>query len=151
MNDCDHAQDAHAYYDNELPGEQRRAFEAHLRTCETCAGEIARLKALSRLLVEARAPTLPPDAVQRLHDKAPLVKERVILTLAARLAAAAMVVIAVCAGLLATGIGGRGASAAAIQTWELTAVRPESAAAATSEGQMAKWILTDLSLENGHE
>src|SRR5579875_539299 len=47
-----------------LDGEEKRAFEAHLRTCAPCAAELAAARERVALLAFAAPPVVPPPALK---------------------------------------------------------------------------------------
>ena len=47
MDSCDNPQAISAYHDGELPPDRARQLEQHLRQCDACRQELARLEALS--------------------------------------------------------------------------------------------------------
>ena len=152
MSDCEYIRLADAYYDAELSTEERRRFETHLATCDACAYELQELERVSRLMVNAPIPGMPPDVLRRLHQSAATVRERVVVTLAKKLtAAAAAAIIVGCAGLWAIGLAEREDPLAMPASWELAAVRLDAETDGSDAQQMTAWVVTDLSLENGHD
>jgi len=151
MSDCEYIRLADAYYDAELSPEERRRFEAHLATCDACAYELQELERVSRLMVNAPIPEMPPDVLRRLHQSAATVRERMVVTLTKKLTAAAAAIIVICAGLWAIGFVEREEPLEMLTSWELVAVRLDAETVGSDAQQMATWVVTDLSLENGHD
>jgi len=70
MADCDYTSQIGAYYDGELPPEQRAAVERHLPTCPPCGEELESLRGLSSMFGTASA-TVPLSAagLSCLHEE----------------------------------------------------------------------------------
>jgi anti-sigma factor RsiW len=90
---CDRANQIYAYYDGELPAEQRQAVEAHLRECTQCRELLAQLQALSSLFVSARLEPMPGGAIERLEAAWDSAQDRAILRISSWLTAAAAAVL----------------------------------------------------------
>lgn len=56
------------YWDDALPAEARRRFEAHLRGCEGCQAYVDQLRHTLALTGELRVDQVPPTAQARLLD-----------------------------------------------------------------------------------
>lgn len=70
MDACTYINDLSPYLDGELEARRRTALEAHLSGCAACRAELGQLRALSGLLVDlvdAPQPSLPAQAMGRLH------------------------------------------------------------------------------------
>ena len=55
-----------AYADRELPAQRRSAVAEHLRTCEGCSRELARIERLASLLREDSIPEVPAGLAERI-------------------------------------------------------------------------------------
>ena len=150
MDTCERTRQVSAYHDGELPLEERRALEAHLSHCPVCAEELQQLRGISRFLAGARLPDAPAELLQRLHD-APRVRERVVTRMAEVLMAAAAVVLVVCAGWIFATLSEGGATTAASDSWEVTAITLNADTTSSETQDVAQWIVDDLSSENGHD
>lgn len=65
---ADKAHLVHAFFDGELDAANSEAFEAHLKTCAACAGELGRLQALrERIAAPGIAPAAPPHLRSRIE------------------------------------------------------------------------------------
>ena len=137
MSDCERIRRAGAYHDDELSLEARRDFEAHLAQCKACAAELRQLRGIV--------------VRRRLYASANRVPERVALTLARQLTAAAAVVLIVCSGFVGIGLGRNETPAQMPNSWELAAVQPNDEITLGDSQQLAQWIMRDLSVENGHD
>ena len=70
MAGCPTSDQLNAFHDGELDEARRVEIQGHLRLCGSCAAEIERLQALSRLVVEvAPAAKLSPIGLHRLHRR----------------------------------------------------------------------------------
>ena len=148
---CGRVPQAHAYHDGELPEEARQSFEEHVQGCAACAGELAALRRISRLVAAAPLPDLPDGLRERLRRLAVRAPQHAIVRLAERLTAAAAAVVVVCTGLLWADVRPRRAPAPLPETWELAAAMPASERPAGDAQHIAQWVLVDLSRENGGE
>ena len=143
---CDQSYAVGRYHDGALAPEERRAFEAHLRACPSCARELGHLRRLSRFVRAAAPAELPAGLLDRLHGNLGAARERVILHTAEWLAVAATLVLAVCAGWAFRGSLGESPA------WETAAVTARAdATPAPAEQQYARWVVDDLSAGNGHD
>jgi anti-sigma factor RsiW len=99
MLSCDRFAQVHAYHDGELAGPERAAVEAHLASCEACAGLLSELRSLSVLLAEvplpAEADAAPMSRYYGAFHKAQGQAQRGVLRLSGWMTTAAAVVIAV--------------------------------------------------------
>lgn len=153
MSACEHSRQVSAYYDGELPPEERARVEEHIRQCPICAKELDQLRQISRLLGAARIPDLPADLPPRLRGAAPSAADRWLVRTAEALTAVAAAV------LVASGLWLWRTSATQatrndpFSTWEETAVtlgmRPPSDE--DREIRLAQWIVEDLSRNSAHE
>ena len=151
MASCERNRKISAYHDGELPAEECRELEEHIRQCSSCAQELGRLRSLSGFFAAAEMPRVPSDALDRLHGAVGTVKDVTVLRLAERLMAAAAVLLVVCAVWFwrtgtakETGIGW-------LQDWEIAAVSVQAPAEASSDEMLTRWIVSDLSRENGSD
>jgi anti-sigma factor RsiW len=120
---CPECERAGAFFDGELAGSERTAYEAHLASCHDCAMELEHRKHVSRLLsiaieTERRAAR---TVVTFSH-----LKQRKLLRWSKGLALAASFLFAV-SGFLLLNADGR-ARHASDAGWERTAVMPHLAA-----------------------
>jgi anti-sigma factor RsiW len=69
MNECPNNLRLSAHHDGELDESGRAEVEQHLRDCPSCASDLEKLRAMSRLFASQEAPRLLPIAVHRLHKK----------------------------------------------------------------------------------
>ena len=115
MKPCDRMPEVSLYHDDEMPGDGRAAFEAHLASCPACARELEALRALSRRLGALERPQVSPALLERFHRATGAVREGVVLRTAEWLAAAAAaILVAACAWLWQT--DARAAAQTAIPT-----------------------------------
>jgi anti-sigma factor RsiW len=74
---CDQNPDAlHTYLDGELPAEKQLAVQQHLRTCASCATEIAELVSMRRSLIPARSRYMPSSEFRRKIQQQSTVAEK---------------------------------------------------------------------------
>ena len=146
MSECERTRQVQAYHDGELPPEEARGLEAHLAECEVCAREIGALRGLSRRLVEADLPSAPPEVLARLRE-VPVATN--VVSLAKRLSAVAAAILILCGAWL--GWGADADTTPRARPWEIAAISPAAPVAEDEAQQTARWIVADLSLENGHE
>src|SRR4051812_5369709 len=64
---CDREAEVHAFHDRQLGPAAREAFEEHLANCPDCAGLLAELRAVSRLILAAPMPATDDLAVNRYY------------------------------------------------------------------------------------
>jgi len=152
MNECDHASLVGAYHDGELPPASAVELEAHIQRCPECAAELVRLCSLSRVLGSASWPQMPPEALGRLHRKVDLVARDGIRKLAEALAGVAASIVVACSVALAV-LPGTAGPAQASARWETVAVSQQQAeaSAASTEEQIALWIVQELPGNGTHE
>jgi anti-sigma factor RsiW len=155
MDGCRERQKIGAWHDGALGGEKARRLEAHLAECGECAGELAALRALSAVLREGFEPAvmprgLPARLAARLAARVIRTRERGLVRLAERLTAVAAAVLVFCVALILGGVGGKAPAVSSAAPWERTAVtlRLETA---SGEQQVARWIVQDLTTENGND
>ena len=67
---CDRASQVHAYHDGEMPAEQVRSVEAHLRDCPDCRELLGELRKLSTMVFAAPMADISSATLRRLTDKA---------------------------------------------------------------------------------
>lgn len=159
MSACKHIWEVGVYHDGELPPEAARRLEAHLAQCALCARELRELRSLSRVLkggpragVAAHPlPDAPAKVIERLHQKVAATGEAAVITLVERLtAAAAAILIALCAAWFWGVFGKSESSAAAAKSWEWAAVTLREEASGDTQ-QIAQWIVDNLSREKQHD
>ncbi len=150
---CERSRRLSAYHDGELPAEERRGLEEHLRQCPSCAQELQQLRSLSGLFAAVEMPGMSSDALGRLHSSVGSIREGLTVRMAGVLAAAAAAVLLVSSVWLCQGWLRPGSDVGWVPAWERVAVTPQvdvpSGAGAVT--QLAQWIVEDLSLENGHD
>ncbi len=151
MKNCEHVEQIHAYYDGELPPEEHRQIEAHLGQCDLCARELRQLRGLSSLMSDVRMPAVPPDVIRRLHDNAASVEQRVIVTLAESLTVAAAAILIVCAAWIFVDRTKEEVVPTIASPWEMAAMTPGDEPTVSAQQQIARWIVEDLSMGNGHD
>jgi anti-sigma factor RsiW len=146
MTNCNENQYLDAYVDGELPAADRERFEAHLTICAACAREVARLRQLSSLFTAYR-PTLPADALDRLHDAVAQTWDLGVIRLARRISAVAASVVLF--GSLYLTLFQTEQATASLPVWEQSAVSgtlpATESADAEPQVQLAQWIVSDLS------
>jgi anti-sigma factor RsiW len=69
MVSCPFNEQMSAFLDGEVDDVRRAEIQAHLRDCPSCAAELDRLEAVSRLLMEAPAARLSQIGLHRLHRR----------------------------------------------------------------------------------
>jgi len=149
---CEQADRLNAYYDGELPEEEARDLEAHIRVCPDCACELDRLRRLSRLVAAAHSVELASEAVERLHASVGAVRERIVVRFASFLTAAAAAVLLLCSVWLLQPAGTSDVYSASTVPWERAAMGASvEMASADAQTQLAQWIVEDLSQENGDD
>lgn len=147
MERCEYNERLSAYFDGELPEEERLVLEKHLAGCGSCARELEAMRGVSGLLKGWEGPHMLPMAMARLHqaiDRENLGRLRKVAislsSMAASLALATML----------WAYGGEQASAPA--AWERIAVAPAAprtediATGTTEEVATAQWVLADLAM-----
>ena len=150
MTGCKHIRRMSAFYDGEVAEEEHQQLRKHIQHCTECAGELERLRAISRFLAAAEVPQLAPAALQRFHRVVNGASEKVVFRMARTFAAAAAAVLVVGLVWLWQADGAEDARAGAVPEWEKVAVmqQVELSGAVSSEAQLAQWIVEDLSREN---
>ena len=147
MDSCDNLQAISAHHDRELPPDRARQLEQHLRQCDACRQELARLEALSGWLSTAPTLEIPASAVDRLRHSVKPERDRVVLRTARALTAAAAAVLVVCSVQLWR----QGRSDQAPPGWEQAAVVTPSASSETVQDadlQLVRSIL-DAPVDGG--
>jgi len=150
MNECEYTGRIAAYRDGEVPPGERRAIEEHLTQCEACARELAQLERLGRMLGDACA---GPEAgvLARVSAEVLAARERVIVRLANVLTAAAALVFVACTTWVSVAADGDEVSVTPASAWEVAAVTGTDETSASTRQPIARWIITDLSLENADD
>ena len=151
MNTCEHADKLSAYHDGELDAVSRAAMERHLGQCPQCAAELGRIRKLSALLVQIAPAEMSPLGMRRLHALAERSIGGDLVRWAMTMTALAASVLIACSVLLWRQHGSA-ASEASVPAWEMSVMqRPAESVAASSEDQLATWMVEDLSGKNGHD
>jgi anti-sigma factor RsiW len=92
-----------AFYDGELDEARRSEIERHIRECPSCTEELARLQAMSRMLLSGPSPKLSQIGLYRLHNQVDQAMEEGVLRIVRVLSAiAACVLVAGSAWLVMT-------------------------------------------------
>jgi anti-sigma factor RsiW len=138
MASCENGRQLSAYHDGELPAADAADLERHLARCDTCAAELMKLRAMSRLLsaaIEVRQ--VPPEAMARWRRSVRPGRDRVILRMTEMLSAAAAAILLVCSTMLwqqwNTAVRPARQPSA---SWESVAVRTASGPVRTLAGQL---------------
>jgi len=149
MSECKYIRRISAYFDNEVPPDERRFLERHLGECHACAQELERLGALRSFLQAAKTPELPPETLRRLHRACALAPARGLVRLATRLTLAAAAVLAISFGWLWQTDVARPPGPGSDVLWQTMSatLEPEADAETSVESQVAMWVVDDLSLE----
>jgi len=152
MSACEHGRRLAAYHDGEMSPEERRRLEVHLRECSACAGELQRLRALSRILTSAPRPTIPAETLNRLHRRVDRSRDRVPVRLVETLTAAAAAVLVVC-GYWVWQFGAPwDAQTRPAAPWETVALRVRAEEPTGGRSLMfTAWLVEDLRGGNGHD
>jgi anti-sigma factor RsiW len=151
-----------AYFDDELPADQRPRVEEHLRNCTRCAAELEHFREDSRSLADYPFQDLIDRELADLHDAIDDAADRPVWRIGGALAVvAASVLIVSCAWLMELPTGTRSSSSQATVTasappepWEqvATTLRADPIQQAADDrstqlaaADMADWILEGLS------
>jgi len=153
MSSCEHSRKISAYHDGELPREQRRDLEEHIRECSSCGRELERLRVLSGFLAAAEMPGMSSDVLDRLHGSVDSVQEVFVLRMAERVMAVAATLLVVCAVWFWQIERVQDTDADGLEGWEIAAVWPQTEAPAevSAEEMLAQWMASDLARENGSD
>lgn len=153
MSYCKHSRMLNAFHDAELPEDQCRDLEKHIRQCPSCAQELERIRSLSALLAKALTAEMPAEALRRLHQSLGSIRERVMLRVAEVFSLAAAIVLVVCSAWLWHAGKVQEFDADSVAAWETTAVtlKVEDTSPAYAEEQFAGWILDSLSEGKEHD
>lgn len=92
---CDQSPNLNAWYDGQLAASAKNAFQRHLAGCAECQRELRELQGLTRLLAKMERPVLSVETMQNLRDSATSLRNRVIARIAAKLTAAASILLAI--------------------------------------------------------
>jgi anti-sigma factor RsiW len=90
---CGSIEQLGAYYDGELPVEQRAVVEAHLAECAQCRKVVAELAGLTDLIATANTADMPADAMGRINQTWSRASDRGVLRIAGWLTTAAAAVL----------------------------------------------------------
>lgn len=150
MNECEYGRKISAAYDEEIPEEERRQLEQHMRQCPRCRRELRQIRALSELLRDLYPPSMSADFASRVHESLSGVNPLpAVLCTARRLTAVAATVLVGCVVWLwqfdAVGAGSAGVPA----QWErvIISARDEGLSEASQDELLAQWIIEDLDRE----
>ena len=141
---CGSIEQLGAYYDGELPVEQRAVVEAHLAECAQCRKVVADLAALSELIGSANTAEMPAGAIGRLNQTWSRASDRGVLRIASWLTTAAA---AVLIGAILNLQGGPVGAATSPQLWQTAAtMSPDQQPESRSDlVVLAQWMADDLS------
>lgn len=81
------------YFDGELPGDEARLVEDHLKSCATCRGQAIEYARVDRMLDQLDEPIVPDDFVQRTVARQTLPRRVVNLVFTQVVSAAAVLLI----------------------------------------------------------
>ena len=153
MRECEYVRQISAYCDGELPAEEIRRLEEHIRQCPSCTQELEQLKALSGLIGAVAVPELSPIALKRLHRAIVILPERTIVRTAEVFAAVAAAVLLVCSVWLSQMAAAQEGQSGLGADWERIAMEPQPAniVAADTGEQLAQWIIQGISEENTND
>jgi anti-sigma factor RsiW len=143
MNECEHLSRVGAYHDGELPDAWAAEMERHLADCPECAAELARLRALSRLVSSAAQPEMSPAAMAQLHRRIDQLSGMGLRRMAETLAAIAATILVICSAAFFVL---REPAQAGSQWDELTVSEPGiEVTAGSPDDQIASWMVQELS------
>ena len=151
MASCDNERQLNAYHDGELPAAEAAELEQHLAGCETCAAELRKLRAMSRLLSSAHQQAqVQPEAMERWRRSVRPGRDRVILRMTEMLSAAAAAILLVCSTMLWQHWNAASRPVRQQAAWETVAVRTTSGPLRTLAGQLtaAQDTSPDVQLAN---
>jgi anti-sigma factor RsiW len=150
MSECEYARRINPYHDGELGEAAATELAEHLRRCPGCAAELARLRALSRLMATAARPQISGDALKRLHARVEIGSGAAVRRMAwAAAGIAAAVLVACCLWL---GFATVQTTPAEIPVWELVAIEANGTPPAEDSRELlAWWIVEDLSGDHDHD
>jgi hypothetical protein len=153
---CEREVDVHAYHDRQLGPAARAAFEEHLANCPDCAGLLAELRAVSRLVLAAPMPATDDLATQRYYAAWDVSRQqRGLLRISSWLTGAAA---AVLIGSLLLWPQGSATTDVAVSpaslqasTWEPVALMPPGDRGERPNEliELAQWTADDLSSDGG--
>ena len=109
MNACRFNEKLSAYYDGELDGDEREAFERHLGACAPCAEELNAMRVFSGAL-QTQTAHIPIAVKTRLRVSAYAMEREALTVLARRFAVAAVCL------LVASGIALTASNRASVET-----------------------------------
>jgi len=152
MDTCSYGSMADAYFDGELPAEQRVTFEKHLAICPPCQADLAQTRQLAAFIAAAPKRVLSADAKQAMYDLAPLIGERAYLRIAEwTTALAASVIIAASVWLFyganqPTTTLDSGATATALVPIFLDPPKEHDASDLPDDPKLVDWVTTNVSV-----
>jgi len=150
VSNCQYAKLLNAYYDGELPLEQRQALEQHLPACASCTTELNELQSLSRVLKLHERQHLASEALDRLHALVHEVPEQSVVRFVWRVAAVAASILFVGVTWLQVGSAQADTTADRVQSWEAAVRDPSSDSPSvneSSDAQLASYIVSDFHSE----
>ena len=137
MASCQNERKLSAYHDGELPAAEAAELERHLARCDTCAAELRKLRAMSRLLSSAvEVQQVPAEAMDRWRRSLRPGRDRVILRITEMLSVAAAAILLVCSTMLWQQWSSAAGPARQPAAWENVAVRTASGPVRTLAGQL---------------
>ena len=144
---CDRSAEVHAYYDGEMPRQQRATFEAHLADCADCRQVLAELRKVSELIAAAPLAEMSPMALARLQQSWFAAKDRGVMRIAGWLTAVAASILI--AALLLWKRPGDEVPVRVASSWQTAAVMPPAETqhdeASSDLVVVAQWMANDLS------
>ena len=145
---CGSIEQLQAYYDGELPVEQRAVVEAHLAECASCRLVVSELGALSEMVSNAAMAQMPAGAMGRVNETWSRANDRGVLRIAGWLTTAAAAVL-IGAVLNRGGDDGLiGTAAATPPLWQTVAAMSPEQQNESSRSELvvlAQWMADDLS------
>lgn len=153
MPSCEYNHKISAYHDGELPTEERRDLKEHIQECSSCAQELQELRSLSRFFAAAEMPGMSSDALDSLHRHVGSVRDVFVLQMAERLMTAAAALLVVCAVWFWQTARVQDSGTRGLEVWEIAPISLQTGmpAASSTEEMFARWIVWDLSRENGSD
>ncbi|MCD6405728.1 MAG: zf-HC2 domain-containing protein [Planctomycetes bacterium] len=154
MSTCPETGKVAAYHDGELSPDEHRRMERHIEGCRLCSRELAELRRLSSLLQSAQLPRMPEDALERLRARCARARERSLVRTAETFAAVAAGIAVACLVLFYREPSAQPSGIARIARNEVLesvvlSAGPDAGLEANGEYVLARWMVADLSLENG--
>jgi anti-sigma factor RsiW len=145
---CPSVEQLQAYYDGELPVQQRTVVEAHLAECGECRKFLAELAALSELVESAPMAQMPAGAIGRINQTWSRANDRGVLRIAGWLTTAAAAVLVGAVLSPRSDRGGMEMAAATPPLWQTVAAMSPEQQNESSRSDLvvlAQWMADDLS------